>query len=317
MNTKNISRLASLLILGATSTTSYAYGTDTWWWDQVRAGSHGTYNNWRVPTLPSANYPGKKVNFPNNYYPYSEAPNKCGTPVYQIPDHFGGSAYFGDVCNNHDMCYMTLGETATNCNINFAAGLVDVCEGAYKMFRSVQGSTATTSSGYTSAVRITLSDGRVLNLLKPNQTQPGVNARLLPGLSIHNIEQGLQGIVNGATDVVVAVGDAVQTQVDIVVDGLTQTVVATVNLAAHTIEIAGVVYDYVNAVIEDPTLRLAACKAVTALMTAGVSAAAPNGTMNVFTKAQNDERDYLDWVYGENKLYLGQVMVPIFSLLQD
>ena len=49
MNTKNISRLASLLILGATSTTSYAYGTDTWWWDQVHTGNHGTYNGWRVP----------------------------------------------------------------------------------------------------------------------------------------------------------------------------------------------------------------------------------------------------------------------------
>lgn len=314
MKTKIFLGLVSFLLLGVASTASHAYGTDTWWFDQVRAGNHGTYNNWPVPALPSANYPGKKVSFPNNYYPYSEAPNKCGTPDLHIPDHFGGSAYFGDVCNNHDMCYMTLGETATNCNINFARGLGNVCEDAYRMFRAVAGATATPARSVR-AVRVTLSNGTVLNLLKPIQAPPAGKTlyRFCPGCSLDNIARGAQSVIDGTVGAVVGIGDAIQTSVDIVVDGVTQTVDATVNLAAHTIEIAGVVYDYVIAVIEDPTLRLAACLAVTSTMTAGVSAGAPTS----FPKSQNEERDYLDWVYGENKFYLNKVMVPIFSLILE
>lgn len=316
MKTKNVLGLATLLILGASSIASYAQSFDTWWWDQVRAGNHGSYNNWRVPALPSASYPDQK-GFPNSYYPYYGAPDKCGQYgelSQQTPDHFGGSADFSNACNNHDICYMTLGVTATNCNIKLAAELRDECEGAYALFRAIPG--ATTSSaypGYASAVRVTLSDGRVLNLLTPNQTQPRVAYKICPGCSLDNIKQGAFGVVEGVAGAAESVVDGIQHSVDIVVDGVTQTIDATVNIAEHTIEIAGEVINYTVDIIRDPTLRLAACVAVAAGMTTVVSAATPL----VFPKVQQQELSYLDWVYWENKLYLGQVMVPIFSLLLE
>lgn len=317
MKMKNFFGMVLFLIVGMVSTASYAYGTDTWWWDQVRAGNHGVYNNWQVPAFPSANYPDSGVKkFPNNYYPYFEPPNKCGSADSSfVPDHFGGSANFSTACNNHDICYMTLGVDVYDCNIQFASDLKDECEDAYAMFRAAPGATTPTSPGHATAVRVTLSNGTVLNLLISDTSTMGISPRFCPGCSLNNIKKGLEGVVDGVFGAVNEVGGALHTSIDIVVDGVTQTFDATVDLAEHTIEIAGVVYEYTVAVIQDPTLRLAACLAVSTTMTSVVVAATPI----VFPDSQQKTRRYLDWVYGENNLYLVQsrVMVPIFSLLLD
>lgn len=72
----------------------------------------------------------KAHGFPNSDYPYYERTNRCGGEGWSgtaVRDSWG-KVSFGDTCDNHDRCYMTLGSDLNACDDNFYKDARASCE---------------------------------------------------------------------------------------------------------------------------------------------------------------------------------------------
>lgn len=67
------------------------------------------------------------------YWPYAKRPNGCSIPGAKPGEYDNALSYgydfsFKKPCDEHDICYYTLGTDPTTCNEAFEKGLLRVCE---------------------------------------------------------------------------------------------------------------------------------------------------------------------------------------------